>query len=777
MPNREVRKMSPHNRSFLRDGIAAVLLYMLLVEWLRPLLDMSEWSGVYRISPFVIAFGLFVAAEWLRLPGWLGWPLRLALCAGLVGFLFEPNVFPHPSWLIDHMGLALHDAAALADGDYGAISPESRTMLFLVGWSMMISVIYASVIERQRAIWFVAATLLYLLGLQLWPGVNTSGAIIRAVWFGFLLIGLLQFSRLESRFALGKDSTGWPLRWLMAVPLLLTAAVAAGLWIPRAEQTGVMKPLETGAFIERLWGWGSGSTASISPAAFDLPGSVATTGFGDNDTVLGGPVRPDDSIAFVALTERSTYWRGEVKVLYTGKGWEKGVPSISLAEEQSNVDFITQEVTVHDAGLANRLFAGGSVMEVESLVTRTGTPLHPEFALNKGGAGGMTVKYPDLSDPLRYYRMTVAVPKSPVAADPPQSSPQTASAEWQEPQVDAGRFQAELQLPERLPDRVVELARFITAGEKDDYGRVKAIKSFLTDNYTYRLDAPKVPDGTVDFADYFLFVSKEGYCDYFSTTMAVMLRSVGIPSRWVKGFAPGELTVSASIAASAFSSSDSEAGKEDLLQVTVRNRNAHSWVEAYIPGYGWLPFEPTPSAAFEETAAPVLAGLSASLQPEGGDASRRGNSPPTAGFQPYAWAELIREQTAAAAGWLLSSPYRYGGFAALLLLPLLLYGWRRLPLRPSAAARNEFRYSNGRRSSAARLLDRFWLKLFTKLGKKMPGQTVREYVESLSVRESGKRETLLELVRMYEQVRYGQASLPRTAKRSLKQACRRINEP
>ena len=80
-----------------------------------------------------------------------------------------------------------------------------------------------------------------------------------------------------------------------------------------------------------------------------------------------------------------------------------------------------------------------------------------------------------------------------------------------------------------------------------------------------------------DYVDQFLFDTKRGYCDNFSTSMVVMLRSIDIPARWVKGFAPGEYQL------------DDEG--ERVYQIT--NNEAHSWVEAYMPGIGWMPFEPT----------------------------------------------------------------------------------------------------------------------------------------------------------------------------------------
>ena len=77
-----------------------------------------------------------------------------------------------------------------------------------------------------------------------------------------------------------------------------------------------------------------------------------------------------------------------------------------------------------------------------------------------------------------------------------------------------------------------------------------------------------------DWVDYFLFDSKQGYCDYFATAMVVLLRAEGVPARVASGFAPGDFDASTGIS-------------------IVRENHAHTWVEAYFPRYGWITFEPS----------------------------------------------------------------------------------------------------------------------------------------------------------------------------------------
>jgi transglutaminase-like putative cysteine protease len=117
------------------------------------------------------------------------------------------------------------------------------------------------------------------------------------------------------------------------------------------------------------------------------------------------------------------------------------------------------------------------------------------------------------------------------------------------------------------------------AGATNPYDEATAIQNFLrsNSNFKYTLTPPKAPVGT-DRLYYFLFVSNQGYCEYFATSMGDMLRSLGIPTRLVNGFGPGTFDATTN-------------------SYVVRGEDAHTWVESYFPGYGWVPFEPTPDSA------------------------------------------------------------------------------------------------------------------------------------------------------------------------------------
>jgi hypothetical protein len=128
-------------------------------------------------------------------------------------------------------------------------------------------------------------------------------------------------------------------------------------------------------------------------------------------------------------------------------------------------------------------------------------------------------------------------------------------------------------------DRIHKKALEVTAGATTIYDKVTAIEAFLrSPQFTYDLSTPKPPLGN-DPIDYFLFTSKRGYCAYFATAMGDMLRTLGIPTRLVNGFGPGNFDTV-------------------LNTMVVRSLDAHTWVEVYFPTYGWIPFEPTPDGVY-----------------------------------------------------------------------------------------------------------------------------------------------------------------------------------
>ena len=133
-------------------------------------------------------------------------------------------------------------------------------------------------------------------------------------------------------------------------------------------------------------------------------------------------------------------------------------------------------------------------------------------------------------------------------------------------------------VPDEITERVRELAQTITANATNDYDRAKAIESWLQANLSYTLKLAE--HGDREPIDFFLFDRQKGHCEYFSSAMAIMVRTLGLPSRNVNGFLGGEWN-------------------EYDDYIAVRAGDAHSWVEVYFDGYGWVTFDPTPSAEID----------------------------------------------------------------------------------------------------------------------------------------------------------------------------------
>ena len=141
------------------------------------------------------------------------------------------------------------------------------------------------------------------------------------------------------------------------------------------------------------------------------------------------------------------------------------------------------------------------------------------------------------------------------------------------PDSTVGIMEDYLSLPP-LDIRVARLAEQITASAASNYDKTVAVERYLRSHFDYTLELPRaVPKDPVAS---FLFERKKGHCEYFSSSMVVMLRSLHIPSRIVTGFRTGEFN--------------------DLTgQYLVRASNAHAWVEVHFPGRGWVAFDPTPA--------------------------------------------------------------------------------------------------------------------------------------------------------------------------------------
>ncbi|WP_041719415.1 transglutaminase TgpA family protein [Alkaliphilus oremlandii] len=279
--------------------------------------------------------------------------------------------------------------------------------------------------------------------------------------------------------------------------------------------------------------------------------SLKQTGFHPDGGRLGGPVKQNNHVVMEVKAPYSTYLRGRVTETYENNRWETGSWNKNRAWMSKHIpkeiERDTVEMVITYSNLSSKtLFATYLPLSIQELDGKTifadeNNQLTVPSSIQKG----------------KSYRVTSILPDTRFGIEVERN-------------LEMAYY---LQLPESIPDRVYRLSKSITVGKSTAYEKVLAISDFLWKNYKYSLDVSYVPEDK-DFVDYFLFEEKKGYCTYFATAAAVLSRMEGVPTRYIEGYRMP---------------SDARNGV-----YTVRQKNAHAWIEVYIAGRGWITVDPTP---------------------------------------------------------------------------------------------------------------------------------------------------------------------------------------
>jgi len=286
---------------------------------------------------------------------------------------------------------------------------------------------------------------------------------------------------------------------------------------------------------------------------------------------LGGPREVTDAIVMDIDTPVDRYYRAVFVDTYLQGGWFLGESEgVRLGDDNdfdvktwSNRQTITQTVTVYQPG--NVLVAAPQPIEAilaadAEIVATANEELGTESEERREAELAMVVSRKSQSEGDSY----VIVSSIP---DVTQAQLRNASKEY--PEHITARY---LQIPETVPQRVFDLTEEVTAGIDNPYDIARAIERYLR-GYEYNDQIPGPKPGQ-DGIDYFLFDEQQGYCNYYASSMAIMLRHLGIPARLSIGYATGEKQPQTGL-------------------YRLRNNDAHAWVEVYFPEYGWIEFEPT----------------------------------------------------------------------------------------------------------------------------------------------------------------------------------------
>jgi transglutaminase-like putative cysteine protease len=269
----------------------------------------------------------------------------------------------------------------------------------------------------------------------------------------------------------------------------------------------------------------------------------------DDSTQFAGAQELTDTLLFTVEGESPQYWRARVYDSYSTTGWRSTFntfvpwePKDSLGELQSRINVVH---TFRVNAATDTLFFGGEPLQFTL----------PAQALARPEAPVDVLQMRLSEDVLSYFRTRVnlkyaALSSVPVVSEQALEAAGTNYPEWVEDNY--------LSLPSALPRRVTNLARAVIQDARNPHDAAVAVRNFLL-QYPYNLNIQAPPEGR-DGVDYFLFDSQEGYCDYYASSMVVMLRSIGVPARYVVGYSPGTWN-----------------STEKVYE--VRELNYHSWAE------------------------------------------------------------------------------------------------------------------------------------------------------------------------------------------------------
>lgn len=360
------------------------------------------------------------------------------------------------------------------------------------------------------------------------------------------------------------------MNYLKALPIALAAALLAVLLMPAGNPT--WQPLADAA--EKVRELFSDYFLFTDPRTVY---SVSSDGYQPLGETLGGPANPRQADVMMVKTDRILLLRGSVRRTYTGHSWVDN----SMNSRYLFVDPTRQSLRdgVFDVDLSPALNGGLTEVTADVKMLNEGTstlfvphrlrsltmPIDLVAYYNDSGEVFITrgVQYGDA------YTFKAFLPD---ADTEKMSAIVNSAANGSDPDYQ-NILNSYMNIPAGLDDDVYWLTRQIVEAYDTPYDKALAIqRHLLSGEYVYRLDVDYPPSGR-DFVSHFLLDSKEGYCTYYASAMAVMARLAGLPSRYIEGYLV-----------------QADPSGETL----VTGNNAHAWVEIYFEGVGWLPFDATP---------------------------------------------------------------------------------------------------------------------------------------------------------------------------------------
>lgn len=531
----------------MKKKLSLILLFILSVllisEWIYPFAELTELSTASWIILFIT---LSLASFFTHLRYYWTIPLHIVMIYVVAGIYYAKDGIFSGQWFSSFFQITFSGFSDMVQFRPSDISMDFIVIVFLIALWLLSYITTYSILRKQRIMSVLILTVSYLAVINTFTDYNSSWAIVRTVLEGFLLLHLALTSRIATPNRLNGNSLKRNgIIYHAFILFLLAVFVFSSLILPKKAP---------------IW-------PDPVPVIRDALGinTTRTVGYSEDDTELGGAVKKDNATVFKARTDNGHYWRVESKRIYTGVGWANE-KSTELQQFSSGDNFPIQlsEETAGEAKTAEISFEASSEYVPYPYGTQAINSAVDTFNAN------LTTEKITPTNTIKNYTIEL---KTPVYNIETMQKADFSTL----PDSFVSKY---TQTPSELPKRVATLANKITKDADSIYDKTKAIESYLSASgeFTYSTDDAKETPNGADYVDQFLFETKIGYCDNFSTSMVVMLRTLGIPTRWAKGYTPGE---------------GEKDAKGDKATYTITNNNAHSWPEVFFPGTGWVPFEPT----------------------------------------------------------------------------------------------------------------------------------------------------------------------------------------
>ena len=796
----------------------AILLCAMFIEWLLPLTTLADEGEVVIVRWFMLLTACLLFSGCFRLPFALNTILPMVYVA-LVLMMIYGNGFSL-AWYWDFLTIIEQDILNIVNtGDWHNLSAKSRALVLFIGWSMLVLSVQRLVSGKKSILLFLFITIFYFILLQTYTEASILGSLYRVVAEGLLIQAWLFVFSLE-----------YPLqakRWLFGSMVIVLCCVTGAIYVSKQLHVTRSEPYSWQETIQAFSAWGDANNQTSN-----LNSRQRESGYSQNDVMLGAPLTLRHDPYFIAITPVPTYWRGESKDYYNGQGWQSMTTSVLVTNNTAQTEqglgrdgaktdlnqgltknfnkmkqanFVQRIIFINPIQNEQVIFTGGIPLQVPTLYSDQSNREQMNIPIRYDAMGQSLISAQPSSMVKSYQSYDITVAPQPIVSEELKRNEQNdENRKYTQNTINIGEdpawvTQHYLQLPEALPKRVATLAEQLTSSTTNRYDAVMAIKRYLEQNYRYDLKT-RPPSTKQDFVDHFLFEQKIGYCDHFSTSMVVLLRSSGIPARWVKGFAPGSLLTASSDKSSGSHNSFGEGSYDSRYLVSYAD--AHSWVEVYFEGVGFVPFDPTPGYDGKTSVMntdKLISGMSGTSGNGTGKGKRlnsgdlwtsltswwgSGRGEVEAALKQITFigeallAYILRHPVAVtvvvimpAIMWLvLAGVNRYGG--------MLIFSWN-LGKKRNGFFRNSFGFPT--RELLLFSSNIVWNKLSHKYGEKQGVLTPREYVQQLiatsSKMDEGSRQHLLSFILLWEQLYYGGVTLSRQETTTFLTLCWKMVKP